>query len=105
MKNEQENTKKEPLRRCIGCNTMKPKSELIRVVRAPDGTISVDKTSKESGRGAYICKDSECLVMVLKSKALSRTFKADVPEEVQRSLLSAFDKLHAAGALDTQEKD
>ncbi len=64
--------KKIPMRQCVGCREMKPKRELIRVVRAPQGTISLDFKGKAPGRGAYVCPDPECLKRARKSKALER---------------------------------
>ena len=74
--------KKIPMRRCIGCNTMFPKRELVRVVKSPDGTLSLDLTGKKSGRGAYICRSMECLRLARKAKRLERAFACAVPDEV-----------------------
>ena len=62
--------KKIPLRMCIGCREMKPKKELIRVVKAPNGDISLDITGKKNGRGAYVCKDAECIKKARKIKKM-----------------------------------
>ena len=70
--------KKTPMRQCVGCREMKPKRDLIRVVRSPEGVVSIDPTGKKSGRGAYVCPDSACLRRAIKSKALERTFLAPV---------------------------
>ncbi|HAB01129.1 MAG TPA: DUF448 domain-containing protein [Ruminococcaceae bacterium] len=78
--------KKIPMRMCTGCSQMKPKKELIRVVRSPEGEISLDETGKKSGRGAYLCPDAECLKKAVKSRRLDRTLQCTVPEEVYRSL-------------------
>ena len=75
-------TRKIPLRKCTGCQEMKDKKELIRVVRNDEGEFSLDTTGKKPGRGAYICKSEECLLKAKKSKGLERSFKASVPEEV-----------------------
>ena len=64
--------KKIPMRQCLGCREMKPKRELVRVVRSPEGEISVDLRGKASGRGAYVCRDTACLTQALKSKAIER---------------------------------
>ena len=64
--------KKIPMRKCIGCNESKSKKELVRIVRSPEGEISVDTTGKKNGRGAYICNDAECLRKARKSKRLER---------------------------------
>jgi predicted RNA-binding protein YlxR (DUF448 family) len=99
--------KKIPLRQCLGCRQMKPKNELIRVVRSPEGKISedniaedgvsgdsitedgvsgghvsLDTTGKKSGRGAYVCRDINCFNRIIKSKALSRAFKMQIPESI-----------------------
>ncbi len=74
--------KKIPMRKCTGCNEMKPKKELVRIVRSPEGEISMDLTGKKSGRGAYICKDIKCLNAARKAKRLERAFECTVPEEV-----------------------
>lgn len=78
--------KKIPLRQCLGCREMIPKSELIRIVRSSDGDFTVDATGKQSGRGAYICKKSECLKKAVSSKALERSFKVSIPAEVYEQL-------------------
>lgn len=75
-------TKKIPMRMCSGCRESKPKSELIRVVRTPEGNIIVDKTGKVSGRGAYLCKNEECFKKSVKSKALSRALEVNIDDDV-----------------------
>ncbi|MCL2627470.1 MAG: YlxR family protein [Oscillospiraceae bacterium] len=75
-----------PMRMCLGCRTMKPKTDLIRIVRSPDGKISIDKTLKLSGRGAYVCNNSECFKRIIKSRAVSRTLKTEIPEDIYNSL-------------------
>lgn len=72
---------------CVGCKEMKPKKELIRVVRSADsGVPFVDRTSKAAGRGAYICKDVECLKKAVKSNALSRALETNIDDEIKASL-------------------
>lgn len=78
--------KKIPLRMCTGCMEMKPKKELIRVVKSPEGEVSVDLTGKKSGRGAYICKNIECLEKAVKAKRLSRNLDVAIDEEVYNRL-------------------
>ncbi|MBQ9945912.1 MAG: YlxR family protein [Clostridia bacterium] len=78
--------RKIPMRKCTGCNEMKPKKELVRIVRSPEGEISMDLTGKKSGRGAYICKDVNCLNSARKAKRLERAFECTVPEEVYAKL-------------------
>ena len=74
--------KKIPMRQCLGCREMKPKKELIRVVRSPEGMISLDFRGKAPGRGAYLCRSGECLKKAVKSKALERAFSAQIPQDV-----------------------
>ena len=74
--------KKIPARQCIGCMTSRPKKELVRVVRAPSGEISIDPVGKKPGRGAYLCPDAACLAKAKKKKALERCFEQPVPAEV-----------------------
>ena len=78
--------KKIPLRMCTGCMEMKPKKELIRVVKSPDGEVSVELTGKKSGRGAYVCKNSECLEKAFKAKRLSRNLDVVIDEEIYNRL-------------------
>ena len=78
--------KKIPMRQCLGCREMKPKKDLIRVVRSPEGEISLDFKGKASGRGAYICHDPQCLKKAIKSKALERAFSAQIPPEIYDKL-------------------
>lgn len=78
--------KKIPLRMCTGCMEMKPKKELIRVVKSPEGEVSVDLTGKKSGRGAYVCKNEECLEKAFKAKRLSRNLETQISEEVYNRL-------------------
>jgi len=74
------------MRKCLGCNEMKPKRELIRVVRSPEGAISLDKTGKANGRGAYVCPNPECFKKLRKRKSLERAFKCQIPAEVYEGL-------------------
>ena len=74
--------KKIPQRQCMGCRERMEKRELIRVVRTPDGQVSLDFGGKVSGRGAYICPKAECLKKAQKSKALDRSLEVTIPEEV-----------------------
>lgn len=78
--------KKIPLRQCVGCREHKPKSELIRVVRSPEGEVSLDFRGKKPGRGAYVCPDPNCLKRARKSRALERAFSAALPDEVWEGL-------------------
>ncbi|MCF0137438.1 MAG: YlxR family protein [Oscillospiraceae bacterium] len=74
--------KKIPMRQCLGCREMKPKRELIRAVRSPDGEVRLDFKGKAPGRGAYICPDPNCLKKAIKAKALERAFAVSIPREV-----------------------
>ncbi len=74
--------KKIPMRQCLGCNEHKPKAELLRVVRSPEGEISLDFTGKKSGRGAYICKNLACLKKVRKSRRLEHNLECPISPEV-----------------------
>lgn len=70
--------KKIPMRMCLGCNEMKPKKELIRVVKSPEGEISLDFTGKKSGRGAYICRSVECFNKACKGRRLEKAFSCKI---------------------------
>jgi len=74
--------RKIPERQCLGCNEHKPKIELLRVVKTPEGEILLDFTGKKSGRGAYICKDVKCLKKARKSKRIDANLGVSVPDEV-----------------------
>ena len=74
--------KKIPMRQCLGCREMKPKKELIRVVRSPQGEVSLDFKGKLPGRGAYVCPNPACLAKARKAKALERAFETAIPAEV-----------------------
>ncbi len=84
--------KKIPERTCIACRTTKPKNELIRVVRDPEGNISLDFTGKKNGRGAYLCKDKNCLAKCIRSKGLDRALGSKVDEELYQRLLKEYDE-------------
>ena len=78
--------RKIPQRKCIGCNESKDKRELLRVVRSPDGDISIDATGKKAGRGEYICKDTKCLALAKKGKRLEKAFDTTISEEIYSKL-------------------
>ena len=78
--------KKIPNRTCIGCNTQKPKKELIRIVKNSEGQISIDRTGKMPGRGAYICDSSECLKKAIRSKRLEKCFETKIEESIYEEL-------------------
>lgn len=74
--------KKIPLRKCTGCGEMKPKKELVRVVKTPEDEILIDLTGKKNGRGAYICRNVDCLKIARKSKRIEKSFQCSIPDEV-----------------------
>lgn len=78
--------KKIPLRKCVGCCEMKPKRELVRVVKSPEGEIALDKTGKKNGRGAYICPSKECLEKAKKAKRLEKALDAQIPTDVYKDI-------------------
>ena len=78
--------KKVPVRMCTGCREHKPKKELIRVVRSPEGEISIVASGKKSGRGAYLCADSACLAKARKTRQLERALETAIPDEVYEKL-------------------
>ncbi len=79
-------TRKIPMRMCTGCGEMKPKKELIRIVKNKEGEISLDLTGKAAGRGAYMCKDPACLKKAQKNKRLERSFSCMIPDSVYNKL-------------------
>ena len=86
-------TRKIPLRKCVGCQQMIEKRQLVRVVRNKDGEMSVDLTGKKAGRGAYICASMECLKTAIKRKGLERSLKVAIPAEVYDSLEQEMSKI------------
>ena len=78
--------KKLPQRKCVGCGETRNKSDLIRVLRTPDGTVCLDFTGKKSGRGAYLCKDIKCLKKARKQGRLSRGLEVEIPEAIYDAL-------------------
>lgn len=84
--------KKIPVRQCIGCGEMKSKKEMMRILKTPEDEIVLDMTGKRNGRGAYLCKQRECLLKAKKNKGLERSFKMSIPNEVYESLEREFDK-------------
>ncbi|MBQ8182408.1 MAG: YlxR family protein [Clostridia bacterium] len=79
--------RKIPMRKCLGCNEMKPKRELIRAVKSPEGEISLDLTGKKSGRGAYICPDKACFDKARKGKRIERALDTKIPDSVYDEML------------------
>ena len=78
--------KKIPQRQCMGCRERKAKRELIRVVRTPEGAVTLDFGGKMNGRGAYICPNPDCLKKAQRSKALERSLEVEIPAEVYERL-------------------
>lgn len=74
--------KKTPLRMCTGCGEMKPKKELVRVVKSPEGEISLDLTGRKPGRGAYVCRNIDCLKAARKARRFEKAFSCKIPDEV-----------------------
>ncbi len=77
---------KVPLRQCVGCREMRSKRDMIRILKTPEGAFMLDSTGKKNGRGAYLCRNSQCFAKALKSRALDRSFRMSIPEEVYESL-------------------
>ena len=88
-------SKKVPLRQCVGCGQMKSKKEMMRVIKTAEGDIVLDVTGRKNGRGAYLCKQEECLKMAMKNKGLERSFKMSIPSEVYDTLEKEFDQLES----------
>ena len=86
-------TKKTPMRMCTGCREMKPKGELIRVVRTPKGEVKADATGKLNGRGAYLCKNAQCLAKAEKANALTRALNITADRELYAALKGEIEKL------------
>ncbi len=82
--------KKIPQRRCVGCNNMKDKKELIRVVRSAEGEVSIDKVGKKPGRGAYVCPTSECITKAVKEKRLEKALDVSIGTEVYEKLIEGL---------------
>ena len=80
-------TRKTPMRMCVGCREMKPKKELLRIVKSPEGQIHFDRVGKAPGRGAYICPSRECLARAVKQKQLERALEAQLDEGVYAQLM------------------
>lgn len=80
------NERKIPMRKCIGCQRMLEKGKLIRIIRSPEGEISLDRTGRANGRGAYLCKDTACLQKARKNKGLERSLQCRLPEDIWETL-------------------
>ena len=86
-------TRKIPMRMCVGCREMKPKKELLRAVRSPEGQVSLDTTGKKPGRGAYCCYNAECLRRALKQGQLDRQLEVKLSPEVNEQLTQTMNEL------------
>lgn len=83
--------KKIPMRMCAACRTKKPKKELLRVVRTPEGEVAVDETGRRNGRGVYLCRSEECLKKALRTRALERALEHEIGEETAAQLVKEFE--------------
>ena len=92
--------KKIPMRMCVGCREMKPKKELLRVVRSPEGEVSIDPGGKKSGRGASVCHQEACLARAIKQRQLDRALEAALTPEIANQLKEALVKLAGVTASD-----
>lgn len=88
-------TRKIPMRKCIGCQEMKSKKEMMRVLHTPEDTIVLDTTGRKNGRGAYLCFSKECFEKAVKSKGLERSLKMSIPDEVYDSLKKEIEQIEA----------
>ncbi|HHX21353.1 MAG TPA: YlxR family protein [Clostridiales bacterium] len=82
--------KKVPLRMCVGCREMFPKRELLRIVRSPEGEVSMDPTGRKSGRGAYVCHSADCLQKAIRHRQLERALETKLGDEVAQALQDAL---------------
>lgn len=87
--------KKIPLRQCVGCGEMKGKKDMVRILKTAEGDICLDETGKKNGRGAYVCRNRECLQKAERNKGLERSFKMSIPKEVYGALEREFENLEA----------
>lgn len=86
-------TKKIPMRKCVGCQQMKNKKELLRVLKTSENEFELDATGRKNGRGAYLCFSKECFQKAIQSKGLERSFKQSIPKEVYEKLEKELDEL------------
>ena len=85
--------KKIPMRKCVGCGQMKPKKELIRVIRTPEGEVLMDATGRANGRGAYLCRSSGCFEKAVKTKSLQRSLEVPIDQDTLTKLQEAIGKI------------
>ena len=84
--------KKIPMRQCLGCREMKPKRELLRVVRSPEGEVAFDARGTLPGRGAYVCPNPDCFKKAVKTRALDRALEVKIPDEVMERLAGLLEE-------------
>ncbi len=82
--------KKIPMRQCVGCGELKDKKKMVRILKTPEGDITLDMTGRKNGRGAYVCRSAECLSRARRNKGLERSFKMSIPNEVYDNLEKEF---------------
>ena len=87
--------KKVPMRKCVGCQEMKSKKEMIRVIRTSEGEFLLDATGRKNGRGAYLCPNGDCLAKAVKNKGLERSFKQAIQKEVYEALEKEMEVLES----------
>jgi len=87
--------RKKPTRKCVGCNEMKEKQQLLRIVRDKEGNVFIDPTGKKSGRGAYICRDIKCFEAAKKGRRLEKAFDTRIPDEIYATLKEQLESLSA----------
>lgn len=83
--------KGQPLRQCTGCGEMRPKKELVRIVKTPEGTVLLDRSGKVNGRGAYVCKSAECYKKAVKARRLEKAFSMQIPEVVSEQIIKEIE--------------
>ncbi|MDN0043868.1 RNase P modulator RnpM [Mediterraneibacter glycyrrhizinilyticus] len=89
--------KKIPMRKCVGCGEMKPKKELMRILKTENGEFVVDAAGKKNGRGAYLCRSLSCFQSAVKSRGLERSFKQEIPQEVYDRLEKEMGEIEKEG--------
>ena len=87
--------KKVPMRMCVGCREMKPKKELIRVVRSPEGEVTMDPSGRKPGRGAYVCRSGDCLARAIRQKQLERQLEHPLSPETAQALRTTLEEIQA----------
>ena len=87
--------KKIPMRKCVGCQEMKSKKEMIRVIKTAEDEFLLDATGRKNGRGAYVCPSRECLEKAVRNKGLERSFKQAIPKEVYEALEKEMEALES----------